>query len=74
MFSSLLAVAHGIYILSAETLIAEALNAYEIGEVSQKAQYHYQEIRRDFWHIHNIQHFYVGNVRICRHVALKVYL
>lgn len=40
VFSPLLAVAHGIYILSADTLIAEALNAYEIGEVSQKALYH----------------------------------
>ncbi|XP_029685079.1 sperm flagellar protein 2 isoform X3 [Takifugu rubripes] len=28
--------AHGIYILSADTLIAEALNAYEIGEVTEQ--------------------------------------
>uniref|UniRef100_A0A674MJM5 Sperm flagellar 2 n=1 Tax=Takifugu rubripes TaxID=31033 RepID=A0A674MJM5_TAKRU len=29
--------AHGIYILSADTLIAEALNAYEIGEISKES-------------------------------------
>lgn len=30
------AIAHGIYVISADTLIEEALKAYQSGEVSQK--------------------------------------
>lgn len=31
------AIAHGIYVISADTLIEEALKAYQSGEVSQKS-------------------------------------
>lgn len=63
--------AHGIYVISADTLIEEALKAYQRGEVSQKSTI----ISINTLVTFNIYScFYVRNVLVCRHVALKVCL